>query len=319
MLLTDQCNLSCKHCFLGDQREKGRRLSWGQIKTALGYFRQDNFGSVEFTGGEPSLSPFLKKAVKYAREIGYSQIGIDTNGARSEVVDWFSPEEVSKFTFSLDGASPETHDFLRGEGHFQQVLGTIKKAVFRGFQVYVVFCVNKRNVAEVRKVIPFLDELGVSRLSFNFISFMGSARNYPQILISPEEWIDLRRSLKKIKGLKNLTLRFPTRFANRREYDRALQEGYQCLLKNPQQAHVMPNGYVFYCWLLDESPELASGFVDLKEVVFRKNGERKVLKDNPRSPCPAQELLIRRDGIPHLASGIVPLCICWKEIVSPEK
>src|SRR5258708_24891738 len=60
-------------------------LSWEDIKKIL----DDSMSiqprrqmSVQFSGGEPTLSPYFLQAISYAREIGYFAVQCATNGLR---------------------------------------------------------------------------------------------------------------------------------------------------------------------------------------------------------------------------------------------
>jgi MoaA/NifB/PqqE/SkfB family radical SAM enzyme len=176
--LTNKCNLRCKHCFIEGAPQNDQFLSWKQIETALRYFVGDGFNAVEFTGGESCLSPYLVPATKLAQELGYT-VGVNTNGININLPKLLSPEYVDKVTFSLDGATPETHDFLRGEGAFNQTVKTIKHTIDLGFYTEAIFTVHRYNQGEVAKVISLLDDLKVGRLSFNFVSNQGTATINP--------------------------------------------------------------------------------------------------------------------------------------------
>src|SRR5258706_1356250 len=84
--LTNRCNMMCNPCFM-DANQVGyvHELTWPDIKEIL-----DNANSikprrqlsVQYSGGEPTISPFFIEAVKYAKDIGYFSIQCATNGIR---------------------------------------------------------------------------------------------------------------------------------------------------------------------------------------------------------------------------------------------
>ena len=56
---------------------------WEDIKTVLDNaiaIKPKRQMSVQFSGGEPTISPFFLDAVRYAREVGYTSVQAATNG-----------------------------------------------------------------------------------------------------------------------------------------------------------------------------------------------------------------------------------------------
>ncbi len=87
ILLTYNCSLRCKHCYVySDQRAPGK-MSLSQISRYLNDGRNlPKLKWIYFGGGEPFTQyPLLLKAVQRARKLGY-EVGIETNGyfARTE-------------------------------------------------------------------------------------------------------------------------------------------------------------------------------------------------------------------------------------------
>ena len=87
ILLTYNCSLKCKHCYVySDQRAPGK-ISLGQISHFLNDGRKlEDVEWVYFAGGEPfTLYPLLLKAIQRARKLEY-RVGVETNGyfARTE-------------------------------------------------------------------------------------------------------------------------------------------------------------------------------------------------------------------------------------------
>ena len=87
ILLTYNCSLSCKHCYVfSDQRAPGK-ISLSQISRFLNDGRRiPGIEWVYFGGGEPFTQyPLLLKAVQRARKLDF-QVGVETNGyfARTE-------------------------------------------------------------------------------------------------------------------------------------------------------------------------------------------------------------------------------------------
>ena len=82
--LTNRCNMMCDPCFM-DANQVGfvHELSWEDIKTMLDNaisIKPRRQMSVQFSGGEPTLSPYFLDAVRYSRKVGYNSVQAATNG-----------------------------------------------------------------------------------------------------------------------------------------------------------------------------------------------------------------------------------------------
>ena len=82
--LTNRCNMMCDPCFM-DANQVGfvHELTWEDIKTLLDNaisIKPRRQMSVQFSGGEPTLSPYFLDAVRYARKVGYNSVQAATNG-----------------------------------------------------------------------------------------------------------------------------------------------------------------------------------------------------------------------------------------------
>ncbi len=82
--LTNRCNMMCDPCFM-DANQVGfvHELTWDDIKMVLDNaitIKPRRQMSVQFSGGEPTMSPYFLDAVAYARKVGYNSVQAATNG-----------------------------------------------------------------------------------------------------------------------------------------------------------------------------------------------------------------------------------------------
>ncbi len=109
--LTEACNMSCTYClpegFPEWYRHKAR-LSLPQIHNVLKAFREMGFEKVRFTGGEPTAHPDALRAVEVARELGFADIALTTNGTLiRDLSDW-QKAGLTQINVSLDSLNEET-------------------------------------------------------------------------------------------------------------------------------------------------------------------------------------------------------------------
>jgi len=108
------CNNRCVFCVQGSKREKFGNKPTEEVKRLLEEARRDS-DSIVFTGGEVTIRPDLVELVRFARDLGYSIIQIQTNGrmlAYRKVCEDLIAAGANEFSPALHGPTPELHDYL---------------------------------------------------------------------------------------------------------------------------------------------------------------------------------------------------------------
>ncbi len=194
-----QCNLECRHCYINPDQHGENMLSFATIQAWMEPFKPNSASTnLIVLGGEPTLHPDLPRILKYARSSGFGSITVDTNGYLfHDILSKIDPGVVDYFSFSLDGATRDTNDLIRGEGAFDACIAGIKKAVSMGFAVSLIFTVSRINVHELEKVGPLLKELGIHRFFIQVIGLRGKSAKMQdcradseQLQVSPSQWLD---------------------------------------------------------------------------------------------------------------------------------
>jgi MoaA/NifB/PqqE/SkfB family radical SAM enzyme len=159
--LTNRCNLGCAHCFY-QCGKSGRDLDEALVRRVLEEARDEGFGRVFFTGGEPFLHPRFDSILAHAHELGYL-ISVATNGwSLPNRLDLLTRHNVTAIALSLAGGRPESHDRVKGEGSFERVLAGIQACRERQILTQVSFIVDRRNVREWRNALDIMDREGVT-------------------------------------------------------------------------------------------------------------------------------------------------------------
>src|SRR3954454_22684446 len=94
----NRCNMMCDPCFM-DANQVGfvHELTWDDIKTMLDNaitLKPKRQMSVQFSGGEPTMSPYFLDAVRYAKKVGYNSVQAATNG-----IEFAKSKEFAKAAF----------------------------------------------------------------------------------------------------------------------------------------------------------------------------------------------------------------------------
>src|SRR5688500_9300744 len=182
--LTNRCNMMCDPCFM-DANQVGfvHELSWEDIKTLLDNaitLKPKRQMSVQFSGGEPTMSPYFLDAVRYAKKVGYNSVQAATNGiefAKSPEFARAADEAGLRYaSLQVDGSGNAANaDRLVGN-LFDVKLRAIENLWTAGVDIVpVVTIVNGVNNEQVGRIIQFaLDNpRKINFLSFQPVSFTG--------------------------------------------------------------------------------------------------------------------------------------------------
>src|SRR5688572_4314351 len=182
--LTNRCNMMCDPCFM-DANQVGfvHELSWEDIKTMLDNaitIKPRRQMSVQFSGGEPTLSPYFLDAVRYARKVGYNSVQAATNGiefAKSPEFCKQAAEAGLRYAYlQFDGIGNEANSHRLVGNLFDVKLKAIHNLHNAGVEIVpVITIINGINNEQVGAVIRFaLDNPKIiSFLSFQPVSFTG--------------------------------------------------------------------------------------------------------------------------------------------------
>src|SRR4249919_403940 len=182
--LTNRCNMMCDPCFM-DANQVGfvHELSWEDIKTLLDNaisIKPKRQMSVQFSGGEPTMSPYFLDAVRYSKKVGYNSVQAATNGiefAKSPEFAKAAAEAGLRYAYlQFDGIGNAANAHRRVGNLFDVKLRAIENLYQAGVDIVpVITIVNGVNNEQVGRVIEFaLDNpKRINFLSFQPVSFTG--------------------------------------------------------------------------------------------------------------------------------------------------
>jgi len=182
--LTNRCNMMCDPCFM-DANQVGfvHELSWEDIRTMLDNaitIKPKRQMSVQFSGGEPTLSPYFLDAVRYARKVGYNSVQAATNGiefAKSFEFAQQAAEAGMRYAYlQFDGIGNAANAHRKVGNLFDVKLKAIDNLHRAGVEIVpVITIVNGINNEQVGRIIKFaLDNpKKIGFLSFQPVSFTG--------------------------------------------------------------------------------------------------------------------------------------------------
>ncbi|MET9327621.1 mycofactocin radical SAM maturase [Tsukamurella sp. NPDC003166] len=162
--LTYACNLACVHCLSSSGKRDPRELSTEQCKAIIDELQRMQVFYVNIGGGEPTVRPDFWELVDYATA---HQVGVkfSTNGLRinEAVAQRLAASDYVDVQISLDGATAEVNDAVRGPGSFAmavKALENLSAAGFRDAKISVVM--TRHNVAQLDEFKALADKYGAT-------------------------------------------------------------------------------------------------------------------------------------------------------------
>lgn len=184
-----KCNLRCKTCYMYGESiqnytytfsRKNEEMPFELFKKAVDDVLEINRECVFFImGGEPLLYDRIGDAVKYIKKHGDNYVDINTNGTLIKR----NSEELVKagldmFIVSLDGATSDACDSIRGRGVFNKVLegieylrSAINKHSSRT-KIAVNIVVTNKNYNNLRGIIELCNKLQIDSMFLNLPVYM---------------------------------------------------------------------------------------------------------------------------------------------------
>jgi uncharacterized radical SAM superfamily Fe-S cluster-containing enzyme len=182
--LTNRCNMMCDPCFM-DANQVGfvHELTWDDIKRLLDNamsIKPRRQMSVQFSGGEPTLSPYFLDAVRYARKVGFNSVQAATNGiefAKSKEFCKQAADAGLRYAYlQFDGIGNEANSHRAVGNLFDVKMKAIENLWSSGVDIVpVITIINGINNEQVGAVVRFaLDNpKKIPFLSFQPVSFTG--------------------------------------------------------------------------------------------------------------------------------------------------
>lgn len=193
-ILTEQCNLACKYCFLGNAEKKPKvtdyPMSIETAEKALIFFAEqtrkipkyfDEEKSIIFYGGEPLIKfETLRFTVKKCHE--FQRMKLITDNLSFMIVTnglLLNPENISfmrdnniNVSVSLDGADERANSSRidrNGKSVYQNVLEKIKLAVSMGLNVSLSVTITEETLNDMNALTELLRDTGINSLCFNVL------------------------------------------------------------------------------------------------------------------------------------------------------
>ena len=166
------CNLRCRMCHVSFMKEKPRFLDLDRVSSWHGFEgKHVSLGSIY----EPTIHPQFNDLIGVLNDLGCT-ISLVTNAKnlnQKELGNLFS-SRLGLVTFSFDGATRESYEYVRRYGKFASTIENIRAFIENAFArdcvsrdtTFVVnFTANRGNMLEVKEAILLWSDLGIDTLN----------------------------------------------------------------------------------------------------------------------------------------------------------
>jgi len=162
--LTYACNLACVHCLSSSGKRDPRELSTDQCKAIIDELERMQVFYVNIGGGEPTVRPDFWELVDYAtaHHVG---VKFSTNGVRitAEVAERLAASDYVDVQISLDGATADVNDAVRGAGSFDMAIRALENLAAAGFtDAKISVVVTRHNVGQLDDFKALADQYGAT-------------------------------------------------------------------------------------------------------------------------------------------------------------
>ena len=166
LILTDQCNLKCKHCYNTNfYSKKESVLSFGDWKNVIDWAIDRGCVVFQITGGEPFCYPHLFDILDYL-EMKNVLFGINSNGI---LIDKAIVERLSSYkklyvvSLSIYGFFEETYQKLCGKSfNPERLIDTFISLKEKRIQAELKYIFTNLNYKDALKIRDFEEKYGIN-------------------------------------------------------------------------------------------------------------------------------------------------------------
>lgn len=261
LLLTERCNLKCRHCAVPEEDSPADgELDMASWRRFVRHCVAGGLRSLVISGGEALLRAGAVDLASYAHELGVERTTLVTNGLlfRGDIPARIASAQTERPSFgvhvSLDGASAQTHDWMRGPGTFHRTMRSIERLYAAGGRLTGLHTVvHSGNAHELEACAELAERFGVEVWTVFPVASLGRALQIQDHRLSEQSW---RRILSQLQDIEDrhsfvVSVMGPV-FGD--EWPGAASDVPNPRAEHALQACVGPDGEVFTCPPLRSRP-----------------------------------------------------------------
>ena len=174
LVINNNCNLQCKHCYLQVKELTTRGLDLSEWKKVIDSIASMKPGLICLSGKEVFVDVNGTNLLLYLKEVrdrynGVPRIGFITNGTllhrHYNTIISMDPDYLD---ISLDGIEAD-HDAIRGKGAFARTMPNVYWAMKTfNTRFFISLTIQRQNVLRIIKTLDYLQQQGIRNISSAF-------------------------------------------------------------------------------------------------------------------------------------------------------
>lgn len=189
--LTRSCNLDCIHCRAAARfGPYDNELTTKECLDFLDDVKSFSNPIIIMTGGEPMLRDDIWEIAKHGTDIGLRMVMAPCGFlVTEETVQKMIDSGIQRLSFSIDGATEQSHDdFRRVKGAFASVMTAIENCNKMGMEFQVNTTISKHNLHELEDILKLVIKLGAKAHHPFLLVPTGRGAELKDQEISPEDY-----------------------------------------------------------------------------------------------------------------------------------
>ncbi|WP_370500200.1 radical SAM/SPASM domain-containing protein [Mycolicibacterium sp. jd] len=206
IMITERCNLRCVHCAVPEEDSPATaELTTSEWRAFIELIAAGGVESLTISGGEATLRDdahlLIETAAQRIDRVTLLTNGLIRNSALSDIVAVQQRHHNVGIHVSLDGASPRTHDMIRGRGTFCATGKRIDALRAAGGAITGVHTVLHRdNVDEFDDMVAMVTGLGATVWTVFPVAALGRAQGAQLTSLTAEQWAEVTARLAEVRS-----------------------------------------------------------------------------------------------------------------------
>ncbi|HLG20417.1 MAG TPA: radical SAM protein [Bdellovibrionota bacterium] len=200
--LTRHCNLRCAHCFRADL-DKVNEIPYETVEKILDQAGHYHKPHIAMTGGETTLHSHFVDILELIIRKGYTfhfvTNGFNYKSVFQKVFHLFGNPQWIGVSVSLDGATAETHDAIRGPGSFARALACVATVKSHNLECVAQMVVHRGNRHELEAMALLCSKMNTNRLHIAHMQPTPHAVEHG-LMHSPEEERQVEQEICDLQG-----------------------------------------------------------------------------------------------------------------------
>lgn len=292
--IVSECNLRCLHCFFHGKETEYKAeqdLPTEKVMQIIDEFANMNVISVTLTGGEGLLRKDIFEILKKLKTKNIA-VSLSTNAIliTKEIAQKLGSilnPVVDNIQVSIDGATAETHDKVRGIGAFEKTIQGINNLVEVGIYPSINSTATVFNISEMPEIYKLAQKIKAKKLTITRITPFEDTQNnlvpdFNSIFKYIAEVIRLERQYQnpvfncKVVSLAELVhhecaQNYLSNFLN--NSNKQSIEDLDCICHRDDKVYINADGNVYLCNLL--AKDEINAFANVKNSSFTEAWEKR--------------------------------------------